>query len=59
MAWEQDISQQINTLEKAAVRFDTSQNLTSTQETTAKTNIGFSGASVTQIEGSDYKIVIA
>lgn len=59
MSWEQDISQLIETLEKSAVRFDISQNLTGTEKTRAKSNIGFDGASVTQIEEDDYKIIMA
>lgn len=56
MSWEQDINQLLQSLEESAVRFDIEQELTGTEESTAKTNIGFGGASVTLIEGQDYKI---
>ena len=57
MSWEQDISQKLTELEGAAVRFDVTQNLTRTQKNTAKLNIGFSGASATQIEDQDYEVI--
>lgn len=59
MSWEQDISQEIETLEQAAVRFDTEQNLTNTEKNTAKTNIGFIGATATQIDNNNYRITMA
>ena len=57
MSWEQDISQLLQTLEKAAVRFDIEQDLTETQQEIAKANISY-GASTSQIEGNDYKITL-
>ena len=56
MSWQQDISQLLTELEETAVRFDIVQDLTVTQKNTAKTNIGFYGASATQIEADNYKI---
>ena len=56
MSWEQDISQLLQTLETAAVRFDIDQELNSTQKTTARSNIGFNETAA-QIEGTDYKII--
>ena len=59
MSWEQDMTQKIQELENTPVaRFDIVQTLTNTQKNTAKTNIGFVGASATQIEGQDYKITM-
>ena len=57
MSWEQDVSQLLQDLEDAAVRFDIEQDLNSTEKQTAKTNISF-GATATQITGDDYKIVM-
>lgn len=57
MSWEQDISQLIQSLENAVVRFDIEQELTSTQKSTARINIGF-GVTETQIKGNDYKITM-
>lgn len=57
MSWEQDISQLLQDLEEAAVRFDIEQDLNSTEKQTARTNISF-GATATQITGDDYKIVM-
>lgn len=57
MSWEQDISQLLQDLEDAAVRFDIDQDLNSTEKQTARANIGF-GASATQVEGNDYKITM-
>ena len=59
MSWEQDISQLLQTLTESAVRFDVVQELDNTQKSTAKDNIGFNGASATQIEGQDYKITFS
>ena len=55
MSWEQNIIQQLENLENAAVRFDIQQDLSTAQKTTAKANVGIS-ASATQIEGNDYKL---
>ena len=57
MSWEQDISQLLQELEEAAVRFDIEQELTSVEKSTARTNVGF-GASASQIEGTDFKITM-
>ena len=57
MSWEQDISQLLQDLEEATVRFDIEQDLNSTEKQTARTNISF-GATATQITGDDYKIVM-
>ena len=57
MSWEQAISQLLQDLEEAAVRFDIEQDLNSTEKQTARTNISF-GATATQITGDDYKIVM-
>lgn len=56
MSWEQDVSQQLEDLQNSAVRFDIEQDLTETQQETAKANISY-GASASQIEGNDYKII--
>ncbi|MBQ1791867.1 MAG: hypothetical protein II008_16945 [Oscillospiraceae bacterium] len=56
MAWEQDISEQLQEVQDTAVRFDIPQDLTNAQKARAKSNIDITGASVTLISGNDYKI---
>lgn len=58
MSWEQDIVQDLDELENAALRFDVEQNLTNTEKNTARSNIGF-GTSVALIEGDNYKITFS
>ena len=55
MAWEQDISQLVESLEEAAVRFDIAQGLTGAEKATARDNIGFE-TTVTLIEDNDHRI---
>lgn len=56
MAWEQDITQQLQQAQNTAVRYDAPQPLTDTEKARAKSNIGITGASATLISGNDYKI---
>ena len=56
MSWEQEISEKLQEAQSIAVRFDTAQELTGAQKTTAKNNIGIN-ASVAQIANEDHKIV--
>lgn len=57
MSWEQDITEQLQEVQDVAVRFDIPQELTSTEQTRARTNIDI-GASAVQISGDDYKITL-
>ena len=54
--WEQEISQELEELGNAAVRFDIQQELTNTEKTTARTNIGIN-SSATLISNDDYKLI--
>lgn len=58
MSWEQEITQELDEMKNAALRFDVEQNLTNTEKTTAKSNIGF-GTSVALIEDNNYKITFS
>lgn len=58
MSWEQEISEELQEVQDVAVRFDIPQELTSTQKTTARTNIDY-GATASNISGDDYKIIFA
>jgi hypothetical protein len=58
MSWEETIMNQLLVAANMAVRFDAPQDLTETQEQTARNNIGFT-ASATQISGNKYKIVLS
>lgn len=55
MSWEQDITEELQQAENAAVRFDVEQHPSVTEQNRAKSNIGI-GSVVTQISGDDYKI---
>ena len=54
-SWEQEITEELQEVQDIAVRFDIPQQLTGTQKTTAKANIGI-GSSVTNVAVDDYKI---
>lgn len=56
-AWTAQINATITALQNGAVRYDTSQSLTTDQKLQARENIG-ANTSVVQISGEDYRIVI-
>lgn len=58
MAWQDDIAQQLEEAQEMFLRYDTEQDLTETEKATARTNIGYTKATVTQISGDDYKLVM-
>lgn len=57
MSWEQEIIEKLREVSSVAVRFDTNQNLTTAQKTTAKNNVGI-GSTFTQVADDDYKITL-
>jgi hypothetical protein len=58
MSWEQEISKELQEVSDMAVRFDIDQELSVTEKTRARDNIGY-GASVASISGDDYKIIFS
>ena len=57
-SWQQDINEKLQDLNECCVRADINQGLSSTEKQTARTNIGFTPSSVSNISGDDYKVVV-
>lgn len=56
-SWEQDISELLQEAQSIAVRFDVEQELTVSQQATARHNIGIE-ATATNVGGNDYKLTL-
>lgn len=57
MSWEQQITEALQEVQSIAVRFDVQQELTTTQQSRARNNIGV-GSTATNVSGDDYNITL-
>lgn len=56
-SWQEEITELLQEAQDIAVRFDMEQNLTDTQKSTARNNIGIT-STATNIQDDEYRITI-